>query len=46
MHKKTPLHQVAQHGFLLVLNALLDQSVDLNYANENGDTGRLQIETF
>ena len=36
---QVPLHQVAEYGFLLVLNALLDRNVDLNFANENGDTG-------
>jgi len=36
---QVPLHSVAEHGFLLVLNALLDRSVDLNLTNENGDTG-------
>ena len=33
-----PLHHVAEHGFLLVINALLDANVDLNYANEDGNT--------
>ena len=35
---QVPLHHVAEHGFLLVINALLDANVDLNYANEDGNT--------
>ena len=33
-----PLYHDAEHGFLLVINALLDANVDLNYANEDGNT--------
>ena len=35
---QVPLHHVAEHGFLLVINALLDANVDLNFANEDGNT--------
>ena len=35
---QVPLHHVAEQGFLLVINALLDANVDLNYANEDGNT--------
>lgn len=41
---QVPLHQVAEYGFLLVLNALLDRNVDLNFANENGDTGLVHFQ--
>ena len=43
---QVPLHQVAEYGFLLVLNALLDRNVDLNFANENGDTGLVHSRDF
>ena len=43
---QVPLHQVAEYGFLLVLNALLDRNVDLNFANENGDTGLVHFARF